>query len=151
MADEKVCARCRQVKPLTDFVRRKTGSRDGYTSRCKSCHTTYCQAWNAANPRGKSPLAHERRRYAVQKGDAKRRRIPFLLTFPEWLKVWTDSGHLHESGSFAGQYCMARRGDQGAYEVGNVRICTVEENHGEMRHGDAARAKISANNRVRWL
>jgi DNA-directed RNA polymerase specialized sigma subunit len=39
---------------------------------------------------------------------------------------------------------MARFGDRGAYEIGNVRICTVEENHREMRHTRKRRQAFSA-------
>lgn len=59
---------------------------------------------------------------------ARKRGIEFKLTFEEWFKIWTDSDHLHERGTKRGQYVMARNGDQGAYEVGNVRIVTTTEN-----------------------
>jgi len=39
---------------------------------------------------------------------------------------------------------MARKGDKGAYEVGNVRIITVEQNHREMRHTKETKAEMSA-------
>jgi len=45
---------------------------------------------------------------------------------------------------------MARFGDRGAYEVGNIRICTVAENMKERRLTTATRAKLSAANRRRW-
>lgn len=146
---KKICYECHEVKLLSAFVGRRTGSRDGRLNKCKMCHARSARRWREKHPDGVGPLARERRRYAVQKGDAKRRRIAFLLTFDEWLKIWTESGHLGESGSFAGQYCMARRGDRGAYEIGNVRICTVEENHREMQHEPYARAMIAESNRRR--
>ena len=59
---------------------------------------------------------------------AKRRGIPFLLTYVEWMEIWMDSGKWHRKGHCRGQYCMARYGDKGGYEVGNVRICLVEVN-----------------------
>lgn len=62
---------------------------------------------------------------------AKRRGIPFLLTYEEWCVIWMESGKWEERGHNRGQYCMARFGDKGGYEVGNVRICTVEENAAE--------------------
>src|SRR5271166_864118 len=100
MMTNKECNTCGQIKPLSDFGKRKNGSRDGCISKCKSCYNSYMRVWQKQNP---NP---ERRRYAVQKGDAKRRGIPFLLSFEQWLCIWTESGHLDESGSFAGQYCM---------------------------------------------
>jgi hypothetical protein len=72
-----------------------------------------------------------RKQFHSHKGGAKHRGIPFLLTYAEWLAIWEQSGHLHERGNRKGQYCMARYGDQGAYEVGNVRIVTNAENQVE--------------------
>ena len=43
------------------------------------------------------------RRYQKHRVNSKNRGIPFLLTFTQWLKVWTDSGHLNESGRHKGQ------------------------------------------------
>ncbi len=65
---------------------------------------------------------------------AKKRSIEFLLTFEEWLKIWVDSGHYFERGCRKGQYVMVRKGDNGPYAVGNVRITTVEENRAEQKH-----------------
>lgn len=59
------------------------------------------------------------------------RNIPFLLTFHEWLQIWTDSGHLLERGRGRGKYCMARFGDAGPYAVGNVQIILHTENTSE--------------------
>jgi hypothetical protein len=62
---------------------------------------------------------------------AKGRGIRFRMTFEEWCQIWNDSGHWHERGWRRGTYCMARFGDKGAYEVGNVKICLNEENRAE--------------------
>lgn len=69
--------------------------------------------------------------YRGHRKNAKKGGVEFLLTFEEWLDIWETSGHLHERGCRKGQYVMARYGDQGPYAIGNVRICTVEENHKE--------------------
>jgi hypothetical protein len=76
---------------------------------------------------------------------ARERGIPFLFSFEEWLKFWIESGHYHEIGPFKGQYCMARNGDKGPYVRGNVRICTVSENHKEKRHKQAHKDKLKGN------
>jgi hypothetical protein len=83
-------------------------------------------------------------KYQSHRSHAKARGISFNLTFEQWLKIWTDSGHLSERGNKAGQYVMARFQDRGAYAVGNVRIITVEENKAEHRMSIEGRAKISA-------
>jgi hypothetical protein len=70
-------------------------------------------------------------KFKEHKYRADRRGIPFLLTYDEWLKIWEDSGHLHERGNRHGQYVMARYGDAGPYSIGNVRIITAAENRRE--------------------
>lgn len=69
-----------------------------------------------------------RKAFLSHRGNAKARGIPFLLTYDQWLEIWTASGHLHERGRHKGQYVMARFGDVGPYAVGNVEIVTAEEN-----------------------
>jgi hypothetical protein len=76
-----------------------------------------------------------RPRWRYHRRHAKDRKIPFLLTFDQWLQIWIDSGHIHESGTRNHQYCMARYGDKGPYAVGNVRIVTVAQNHAENTKG----------------
>jgi hypothetical protein len=71
---------------------------------------------------------HLRRAFSHHKASAKWRGIPFRLTFEEWLDIWTSSGHLSERGCRVGEYVMARLGDRGAYELGNVQIITNTEN-----------------------
>lgn len=72
--------------------------------------------------------ATPRGQFELQRRRAKRRGIPFLLTFNKWLKVWKDSGHFHQRGKRPGQYVMARRDDVGPYTVGNVYVTTIEQN-----------------------
>lgn len=90
-----------------------------------------------------------RRQYTMQRYGASERCILFEFTFEDWLKIWIDSGHLHERGHCKGQYVMARFGDKGPYAIGNVRICTAEENGREnaasgLMYSVEASAKISA-------
>jgi|ERR1035437_2882331 hypothetical protein len=82
--------------------------------------------------------------FRFQKKDAAYRGIPFLFTYEEWVKIWTDSNHAHEKGCHRGQYVMARFGDKGAYEIGNVRIATTEENHAEQWGRPEYATKMSA-------
>ncbi len=87
--------------------------------------------------------------YWAQKNNAALRRIKFKLTFEQWLQVWQESGHLHERGRLSQQYCMARFGDQGAYEVGNVKIITTEENCKERQYSEVTRQRMSEKGRGR--
>jgi hypothetical protein len=68
------------------------------------------------------------RRYLAQRISAKDRGIEWRFSFEEWLKVWTDSGHLAERGRGRGRYVMARLGDVGPYSAGNVEIIPYEKN-----------------------
>lgn len=61
--------------------------------------------------------------------------IEFNLTFEEWLRIWVESGHLHERGCRKGQYVMSRKGDIGNYEVGNVEIKQQSDNIVEAQTG----------------
>lgn len=72
-----------------------------------------------------------RDKYWIQKSGAKRRGVPFLLTFHEWFKIWNDSGKWEERGSVRGKYCMSRFNDLGPYVVGNVYIQTFGQNTSE--------------------
>lgn len=73
--------------------------------------------------------------YKRQKAGAERRvdvnsdPIKFKLTFEEWWDIWEKSGKWDMRGRGADAYCMARHGDVGHYEVGNVSIITQSENH----------------------
>lgn len=73
----------------------------------------------------KSPMTA----FCRQRKGARKRGIAWEFTFPQWWKVWTDSGRWPERGPSG--YCMARKGDAGPYAVDNVRICTVQENTAE--------------------
>lgn len=70
-----------------------------------------------------------RSRYRAHRKSARKRGVEFLLTFDEWLNIWTSSGHFNERGKGGNKYCMARFGDLGPYAVGNVRIITNGENN----------------------
>lgn len=87
----------------------------------------------------KSPLG----RYHQHKGKSLYRGIEFLLTFEEWWDLWQTSGKWEERGRRKDQYVMARFGDQGAYELGNVRICLAGDNTDEMRLGLPPRSRRS--------
>lgn len=85
--------------------------------------TLYSQKWQRDNP--------WKHKYIQAKSNAKLRGISFLLTFEEWCLFWRESGKWEQRGWRRGQYCMARFGDKGAYEIGNVKICLAEENRAE--------------------
>ena len=65
-------------------------------------------------------------RYASHKSNAKLRGIPFNITFEEWWSLWEP--HWHQRGRSSDSYQMCRKGDKGAYEVGNVYMATLATN-----------------------
>ena len=116
----KICKMCKEEKPFSAFEFRKdTGS---YRGACRECLR---EGVNAAVRKRRSTLAGK---YRTQEQNAQSRRIPFMLTFDQWLDVWTESGKLEKRGRGAEKFCMCRNGDIGTYEIGNVFIGTGREN-----------------------
>lgn len=116
----KQCSKCLQVKPADAFGKRSDCV--GLVSACRECERA----------RGRKFAADKRAslegKFEGQRGNAERRGIPFLLTFDQWLSIWTESGKLAERGRGSEKYCMSRIGDCGAYEVGNVFIQSGRNN-----------------------
>jgi hypothetical protein len=85
--------------------------------------------------------------FSKQKHQADRRGIAFTFSFEEWLRVWTESGHLQERGCRRGQYVMARIGDKGPYSFDNVKIIKSGDNNRECEgahtYSVTRRAKLS--------
>jgi hypothetical protein len=75
--------------------------------------------------------------YNSQKCAAKKRGIPFLLSYDEWQYIWDASGKWEERGRGSNKYCMARHNDIGPYAVDNISIITNHEN-------------LSLGNKDRW-
>jgi hypothetical protein len=69
-----------------------------------------------------------RGRFWKQQSRARERGIRWNLTFDEWWSVWQESGKWPERGKAPHQYVMGRKGDSGAYALGNVEIITGAEN-----------------------
>jgi hypothetical protein len=95
--------------------------------------------------------------YMRQRRRAQQRGIPFKLTYLQWLEIWAASGVFDKRGRKSGQYNMARHGDKGAYEVGNVSIVTHNQNMAEAnakRKGETrssqARVNVSKGLMKRW-
>ena len=88
---------------------------------------------------GRSTVLRLHSVYRKQKRASIVRRIGFLLSFREWIEIWTQSGKLDQRGRRRGQYAMARFGDVGPYAVGNVKIITMLENRLERRPKSATR------------
>lgn len=82
-----------------------------------------------------------------QEARAAERGIEFKFTFEEWLAWWEM--HLGPSwmkyrGRRANDYVMARKGDQGAYEAGNVMCITASQNLEQRRKFPKQKPKLNA-------
>lgn len=89
------------------------------------------------------------RKYRAHKDNAKKRNVPFLLSFEQWMDIWQKSGHYNERGNRKGQYCMSRYNDVGPYEINNVFIQLHSDNINQAwtgkKHSIVTRKKISEN------
>jgi DNA invertase Pin-like site-specific DNA recombinase len=72
-------------------------------------------------------------RYSRQQRSARFRKIKWEFTFPEWWKVWQDSGKWLARGVRKENFVMARPGDTGPYRKDNVEIVTASKNIKECR------------------
>lgn len=94
------------------------------------------------------PKDPDMRRFKVHSVNAKQRGVEFKLTFEEWFSWWHETGHYHERGNKRGQYVMARKGDKGAYELGNIECMQAQVNSTAAHFGKTrspeARANMSA-------
>lgn len=90
-------------------------------------------------------------RYLQHRRNAKRRSIPWLLTFTQWSFIWARSDHWFERGNKSSQYVMGRRGDIGPYNPSNVVIITVNENNRTGLIGNRSRTgqKLSKGTRAK--
>jgi hypothetical protein len=82
------------------------------------------QPWHAEHER----KYNDRERFRLHKNNAARRGIEFRLTFDQWLTWWKETGHYDERGRTTGAYVMARKGDKGAYELGNIECLLGADN-----------------------
>ena|SRR5258705_13812998 len=76
-------------------------------------------------------LPSPKRAYQFQKNVALQRGISWEFTYETWLAWWLDQLGLEWQlmrGRKAGQYCMARYGDAGAYNEQNVRCILHTDN-----------------------
>jgi len=69
--------------------------------------------------------------YQKQKASAKHRGIEFKLTFEEWLQFWGND--LEKRGRGLHDLVMSRKGDKGAYEIGNIEKKTWYQNKLEQK------------------
>ncbi len=143
----KTCTKCKSRKPFTEF-HRQSRSKDGHREQCKECrvfssaayykknsarikknvskyqkqhlenHRRSCQTYSARHPVKSS--------FFRQRAAAKKRGIEFRLTLEQFREFWGDK--FWQRGKTADSLVCARYGDTGAYEIGNIYICTVSEN-----------------------
>lgn len=86
-----------------------------------------------------------------QRRFAETRGIEWKLSFPEWWRIWDDSGHWSERGRGKHRYCMSRPGDTGPYAVGNVEIITNQQNSSDSQKNRRKRDELGLTVRERGV
>ena len=83
----------------------------------------------AEDMRGRGVSLYRTPAYAFrsQRNAAKYRNIEWKLSLWQWWQIWLKSGLWEQRGRGNG-YCMCRKGDIGAYALGNVFIAASTEN-----------------------
>jgi hypothetical protein len=84
--------------------------------------------------------------YRTHMHNAARRRIPFELTFSEWVDWWVQQlgpDFMNKRGRRRDQYHMATFEDRGPYKLGNVKCVTSSQNHSERWVTPEQRAAIT--------
>lgn len=87
------------------------------------------------NPHAPKYQKSPRGRYITHKHNAQRRKVPWEFTFETWWDMWEKSGKWELRGRGEGKYCMARKGDIGPYNPGNVEIKLSVDNSKEAAMG----------------
>jgi hypothetical protein len=82
------------------------------------------RVWELNGP----PRGNPRRQWLQQRANARTRGIAFTLSFEDWLEWWRSTGKMVERGRHCAEYVMARKADQGAYELGNIECITARRN-----------------------
>jgi hypothetical protein len=59
--DQKCCTKCKTIKPLDQFYRRKR-AKDGRTSECAECRNAAVKQWRIDNPERAKKIEHNRAR-----------------------------------------------------------------------------------------
>lgn len=86
-------------------------------------------------------------RYCWHRNTARKRNIPFLLTFEEWDKWWLSNGvdkDLPTVFTNRNTLNMCRYNDTGAYELNNIYCATYQQNRKDQKiNGGAKQKKLS--------
>ncbi len=92
------------------------------------------------------------RQYHEQKGNARRRGIPFEFTYESWLAWWGDD--IASRGKGFDKLVMARTGDTGSYHPDNVVKMLNQDNVSQGNQNkiisDEYRKKLSIASYKRW-
>lgn len=73
-------------------------------------------------------------KYVVHSHNASERLLKMKMSFEQWAAIWWDSGKWELRGcSKSKPYQMCRKDDLGDYEMGNVRLDTIQSNREDAR------------------
>ena len=88
--------------------------------RGRVCSRCSMSRWRRNNP--------EYATFKILEGNAARRRIPFLLTFPEFKAFIEEHGYMAGKGCRTGSLNIDRDDPRLGYTIRNMRVLTHEEN-----------------------
>ena len=129
----KICTKCGQGKPLSEFYRVQKGRK--ITARCKACHNVQSLAWHRANP---ERARANRQRYATKPENRAKRYADhkkWKLAHPEQMKAWLRKSHLKAYGLTPEQYQQLYDTQQGRCGICRTWKATlhVDHNHNSER------------------
>lgn len=124
----KQCIKCLRVLPISDFLPTSWYKKDrtlvrGIDGQCKSCDYAN-QREHYKTPKG---------RYSCYKRNAKKRGIPFKLTFEEFMTLWNRD--CEYCGTPINGIGIDRLDSNGIYEINNVAPCCTPCNIFKSRLG----------------
>src|SRR6266576_4638397 len=92
------------------------------------------------------------RAFIHTKAHARKRGIAFKFTKEQWVEWWQANlgpNWMAKRGCTRHQYVMARNGDKGCYELGNVRCILSVDNHKERKqNGNHSYGEISGRSKL---
>lgn len=138
----KKCSKCKELKSLTEFHKRRSGVNKGYPySMCKPCQVKAHQEYRKSRPwyvsyekaktRCNNPHNNKYSRYGS-------RGIKFLLTFADAKYLWD-----RDSGEKLNRASIDRINSDGDYTLQNCRFIELSENS---RLGVVKRHKLLKHN-----
>lgn len=116
----------RAAKCGAEYRARVARRRENLTRDAYGCSWVELNRLNGGVPKG-APGCRAKA-YKAQQSNCRKRGLTWQLTFPEWCRVWDESGKWEQRGRGGNSYVMARKQDLGPYAAWNVYVTTMAQN-----------------------